>query len=125
MIEITVKKMLTIITSLKEAILEDIEDIKAANHEKLLERNDKKQEYMNTISDLKNELNQELLRVVTCGEDVNVYRDIVNNLEEELKELYELNGKLASIVLPIKKMYKEIVDELMEQSGGNIFEVKA
>lgn len=125
MIETIVKKMLTTIENLKQAIKDDIEDIKLANHEKLLERNEIKQKYMDDIVDLKNELNQALVQAVKSGVDVNIYRNIVNNLEDELKELYTLNGKLASIVLPVKQMYKEIVDELTEQSGGNIFEIKA
>ncbi|MFA6788354.1 MAG: hypothetical protein WC149_00890 [Arcobacteraceae bacterium] len=125
MIETTVNKMLMTIENLKQAIKDDIEDIKLANHEKLLERNDRKQEYMDDIVNLKNELNQELVKAVKNGVDVNMYRTIVNNLEDELRELYALNGKLASIVLPVKQMYKEIVDELTERSGGNIFEIKA
>lgn len=125
MIETIVNKMLVTIMELKQAIKDDIEDIKLANHEKLLERNDRKQAYMDDIVNLKNELNHELVIAVKNGVDVNIYRNIVNNLEEELKELYTLNGKLASIVLPVKQMYKEIVDELTERSGGNIFEIKA
>ena len=125
MIEIIVKKMLTTIENLKQAIKEDIEDIKLANHEKLLERNDLKQRYMDDIMQDKNELNQALVQAVKNGVDVNMHRDTVNHLEDELRELYALNGKLASIVLPVKQMYKEIVDELTEQSGGNIFEIKA
>lgn len=125
MIENIVNKMLVTIENLKQAIKDDIEDIKLANHEKLLERNDKKQAYMEDIVNLKNELNQALVTEVRNGVDVNMYRGIVNNLEEELKQLYALNGKLASIVLPVKQMYKEIVDELTERSGGNIFEIKA
>lgn len=125
MIETIVNKMLAAIEKLKQAIRDDIEDIKLANHEKLLERNDQKQAYMDDIVELKNELNQALVQAVKSGVDVNIYRSIVNNLEDELKELYALNGKLASIVLPVKQMYKEIVDELTEQSGGNIFEIKA
>lgn len=125
MIETTVNKMLMTIENLKQAIKDDIEDIKLANHEKLLERNEKKQAYMDDIVELKNELNQGLVQAVKSGVDVNIYRNSVNHLEEELKELYSLNGKLASIVLPVKQMYKEIVDELTERSGGNIFEIKA
>lgn len=125
MIETTVNKMLMTIENLKQAIKDDIEDIKLANHEKLLERNEKKQTYMDDIVDLKNELNQGLVQAVKNGVDVNIYRNSVNHLEDELKELYTLNGKLASIVLPVKQMYKEIVDELTERSGGNIFEIKA
>jgi len=50
----------------------------------------------------------------------------VDSLEDDLKQLYELNGKLASIVLPIKQMYKEMVDDLTEQNGGgSLIDVKA
>ena len=59
------------------------------------------------------------------GEDINDYRDIVDNLEYHLRELYELNGKLASIVLPVKQMYKEIIDDITVANGGTLFEVTA
>lgn len=125
MIEQTIEKMVTLIESLKQAIKDDIEDIKLANHEKLLERNEVKQQYMEEIVELKSDLNQQLVSAMKSGVDVNVYRDQVNDLENQLKELYALNGKLASIVLPVKQMYKEIVDELSAQTGGNVFEIKA
>jgi hypothetical protein len=125
MINSIIDKMLATISSLKQAIHDDIEDIKLANHERLLERNDLKQNYMDDIVELKNELNTALVDAVKSGADVNVFRQKVDYLEEELRDLYALNGKLASIVLPVKQMYKEIVDELTEQSGGNLFEIKA
>jgi archaellum component FlaC len=125
MINSIIDKMLATISSLKQAINDDIEDIKLANHEKLLERNDLKQEHMDSIVELKNELNAALIEAVKSGVDVNGFRQKVDFLEEELRDLYALNGKLASIVLPVKQMYKEIVDELTEQSGGNLFEIKA
>lgn len=125
MIDSIIDKMLATISSLKQAIHDDIEDIKLANHERLLERNDQKQEHMDTIVELKNDLNAALVEAVKNGVDVNMFRQKVDFLEEELRDLYALNGKLASIVLPVKQMYKEIVDELTEQSGGNLFEIKA
>ncbi|RXJ56262.1 hypothetical protein [Candidatus Marinarcus aquaticus] len=125
MIEQTIEKMVTLIEVLKQAIKDDIEDIKLANHEKLLERNEVKQQYMEEIVELKSDLNQQLVSAMKSGVDVNIYRDQVNDLENQLKELYALNGKLASIVLPVKQMYKEIVDELSAQTGGNVFEIKA
>jgi len=39
--------------------------------------------------------------------------------------LYELNKKLALIVQPIQQMYKDIVDDITEKNGGNLFNVKA
>lgn len=125
MIEQTITKMVELIEALKKAIKDDIEDIKLANHEKLLERNEIKQQYMQDIVELKSDLNQQLVSAMKNGVDVNIYRDQVNALETQLKELYALNGKLASIVLPVKQMYKEIVDELSAQTGGNVFEIKA
>lgn len=125
MIEQTITKMGELIELLKQAIKDDIEDIKLANHEKLLERNEVKQNYMQDIVELKSDLNQQLVSAMKNGVDVNIYRDKVNHLETQLRELYALNGKLASIVLPVKQMYKDIVDELSAQTGGNVFEIKA
>ena len=44
---------------------------------------------------------------------------------ENQKELYELNKKLASIVLPVQRMYKDLVSEITEVKGGQLFDIKA
>jgi len=120
-----VSKMIDLSVQLKEAIIKDINDVQEAEHEKLLERNSLKLELMQTISDSHTELNNLLANAIQNGEDVNEYRDIVNMLEDHLHELYELNGKLASIVLPVKQMYKDIIDEISLNNGGSLFEVNA
>lgn len=125
MINQIIDSMLGTADKLKNAILLDIEDVKNANHSNLLERNSLKQDWMILISQQKSELNQALANAINSGEDVNIYRDRFNYLEERLKELYELNGKLASIVLPVKEMYKEIVDEITQKTGGSMVEVRA
>jgi|GEM_PF-563870 len=126
MINKIVDEMKMVITKMKNAIKEDIEDIKLANHDKLLDRNDLKQELMNTIVTLKQKLNEELVKELNKGTDVNIFRNKVDSLEDDLRSLYELNGKLASIVLPIKQMYKEMVDDLTEHNGGgSLIDVKA
>lgn len=125
MIEQTVEKMNSLVLNMQASIEQDIADIKEAKHEKLLERNDEKQAMMDEIVTLKQQLNELLIQEIQNGVDVNVYREQVDALENELKSLYVLNSKLASIVLPLKKMYKDIVDELTAQNGGNIIEVKA
>ncbi|MCK5295081.1 MAG: hypothetical protein KAJ49_10530 [Arcobacteraceae bacterium] len=125
MITNQVNKMIDMAVSLKEAIKEDIEDVKMANHEKLLDRNEIKLELMQNISNAHQELNELLATAMQNGEDINDYRDIVNNLEEHLRELYDLNGKLASIVLPVKQMYKQIIDDITLVNGGSLFEVTA
>ncbi len=125
MIKSQVNRMINLAVALKTAINEDINDVKNANHEKLLERNDDKLELMNQISEAQRRLNQILTEEINNGVDINQFRDDVDLLEYHLRELYELNGKLASIVLPVKEMYRQIIDEISEQNGGMLFEVNA
>lgn len=126
MINSIVNEMNSEILKMQNAIKDDIKDIKLANHDKLLDRNDLKLDYMNKIVSLKQQLNEQLVKEMKNGVDVNIYRKKVDKLEVELKELYQLNGKLASIVLPIKQMYKEMVDDLTEHNGGgSLIDVKA
>lgn len=125
MIENIVNKMNTLVRDLKKSILEDIEDIKQAKHEDLLKRNDEKHLLIDEISQLKIELNRELVIQMEQGVDVNIFRPKVDELEEELKDLYKLNKKLASIVLPVQQMYKDLVEEISIANGGNAFDVKA
>ncbi|PHO13262.1 hypothetical protein CPG38_03435 [Malaciobacter marinus] len=125
MIEQTVETMLELIDKMKESIKLDIEDIKQAKHEKLLDRNSEKEEMINEISSLKIKLNDLIINKVKAGEDVDIYRQKVDNLEDELRNLYKLNKELASIVLPVQQMYKEIVDDITKNNGGALLDVKA
>ena len=125
MIKSQVNRMINLAVALKSAISEDIKDVKSANHEKLLERNDEKLELMIQISESQKVLNQILVDEINKGADIDQFRDDVDLLEFHLRELYELNGKLASIVLPVKEMYRQIIDEISEQNGGMLFEVRA
>ncbi|RXJ99718.1 hypothetical protein CRU98_06075 [Arcobacter sp. CECT 8986] len=117
--------MLELTKYMQDMLLLDIEDIKKAKHENLLERNEKKEDTIVEITNLKSELNEKLVESMQNGEDINIYRKKVDNLEEELKNLYTLNKQLASIVLPVQQMYKDIVDEIARENGGNILDVKA
>jgi hypothetical protein len=125
MIENTVKNISALIIRLKNSIVQDIEDIKAAKHEELLKRNDEKHIMIEDITLLKAQLNKELMTKIQEGVDVNIYRESVDQLEIELKELYELNRRLASIVLPVQQMYKDLVSEISEANGGKFFDIKA
>ena len=125
MVDEIIQRMSELVKSLQSSIELDIIDIKKAKHEALLNRNDEKHNIINEITQLKTKLNQELILKIEEGVDVNMYRQKVDSLEEELKELYELNKKLASIVLPVQQMYKELVDDIAAANGGNIFDVKA
>jgi hypothetical protein len=125
MIKSQVNRMINLAIALKNAIAEDIKDVRNANHEKLLERNDEKLELMMQITESQKVLNQILTDEINRGTDINQFRDDVDLLEFHLRELYELNGKLASIVLPVKEMYRQIIDEITTQNGGMLFEVRA
>lgn len=125
MIENTVSNMSNLIIKLKSSITQDIEDIKLAKHEELLKRNDEKHLLIEQITSLKTQLNKELISEIQKGVDVNIYRQSVDSLEIELKELYELNKRLASIVLPVQQMYKDLVSEISAANGGNFFDIKA
>ncbi|BAK74256.1 MAG: hypothetical protein AB7S49_00905 [Arcobacter sp.] len=125
MIENIIKEMSSLVNDLKESITQDIKDIKLAKHEELLKRNDKKHIMIDEITNLKAQLNQELIKKIQEGVDVNIYRNSVDLLEIQLKELYELNRKLASIVLPVQQMYKDLVSEISTANGGRIFDIKA
>ena len=113
------------IKNLQDSIVSDIEDVKKANHDKLLERNDIKLELMDNLKEQKEQLNQELSKQYQDGVDISKYKDSIDGLEDELRKLYELNGKLAAIVLPVKEMYKEIIDEITHNNGGSLIEVMA
>jgi len=125
MIENTIAKLYDTTKRLQDAILQDIEDVKAAKHEALVERNSIKLEDMEKLTTLKSKLNEELSLSYKGGEDISIYKDAIDKLEIELRELYRLNGKLGSIVLPVKEMYKEIIDEITKVNGGNLLEVMA
>ena len=125
MIENTIKNMSDLIIKLKSSITQDIEDIKAAKHEELLKRNDEKHIMIDEITLLKTKLNEELMSKIQEGVDVNIYRQSVDLLEVELKDLYELNKRLASIVLPVQQLYKDLVSEITAANGGKIFDIKA
>lgn len=124
MIEEIVEEMKQLILKMNELIDKDIEDIKKARHEKLLERNDDKQDHMNKIVELREKLDNELVAQMQNGVDINIYRNMVDNLENDLNQLKIHNQKLATIVMPIQQMYKDIVEELTKQNGGNIVEIK-
>ncbi len=112
--------MIELVVKMQNYINLDIEDIKKARHEALLDRNDEKQIMIEQIAQYKQELNQEIVKEMQRGVDVNIYRDYVDNLENELKNLYKLNRKLAQIVEPIQKMYKDIVEDISDNNGGTV-----
>lgn len=125
MIEKIVNEIITEVNLLIGLINEDIEDIKKANNDSLLERNDFKLEKIAKIKELKEELNREIIKKIKNGENVNKFKPIVDVLEEKLKELYRKNKKLSSIVSPMKNLYNELIEEISANNGGKVIDVKA
>jgi len=125
MIDITVLELQSATAKLMEFISLDIEDVKKAKHESLIARNEQKLTMMETLSSLKKKLNEELSLEYKKGIDISIYKESIDDLEKNLRNLYELNGKLAAIVLPVKEMYKEIIDEITLRNGGSLIEVMA
>jgi len=125
MITTTISKLNDVTKELKESILLDIEDVKKAHHESLVLRNSVKMNLMEDLTSLKQKLNEELSLEYKEGKDITIYKESIDTLESNLKELYSLNGKLASIVLPVKEMYKEIIADITEQNGGSLVEIMA
>ena len=125
MIETTIEELKKIVSELQHAILLDIEDVKKARHEALIQRNEVKLALMEKLAEKKQSLNEELSCEYQKGVDITVYKNSIDQLEEDLGELYRANGKLASIVLPVKEMYREIIEELTAQNGGALVEVMA
>jgi hypothetical protein len=125
MIEQTIDNMMDIIAQLHQWVLDDIEDVKNANHESLLDRNDIKLTNMENLAQYKIDLNNLLVQAVQNGDDVDQYRQKVDDLEKALLDLSVINSKLGSIVLPVKQMYKEIIDDISRANGGSLIEVMA
>ena len=125
MIKTIVSNMIKAVQDLQHDLILDIEDVKQANHEQLLDRNDIKLVKMEDIASLKEQLNAALSDAIEDGIDVNIFRDDVNNLENELLNLSKLNTKLATIVLPVKEMYKDMISDIQRANGGSIIEVRA
>jgi len=125
MIQETILEIKMTTQELIDSVNLDIADVKAANHEKLLVRNDKKLELMESLANAKLKLNEELTVEFKSGNDITIYKESIDNIEVQLKELYVLNAKLGAIVLPVKEMYKDIIDEIKSVNGGSIIEVMA
>lgn len=125
MIDITILELRSVTDELKESILLDIHDVKKANHESLVKRNVLKLNLMDSLASLKKQLNEELTVEYKNGSDISIYKQSIDELENELRNLYTLNGKLAAIVLPVKEMYKDIIDEISQNNGGSLVEVRA
>jgi len=78
MIETIINDMTNLVNKMQEYIKQDIEDIKNAKHEELLNRNDEKQDMIEKIAAYKQQLNQEIVNQMQNGVDVNIYRNNVD-----------------------------------------------
>jgi hypothetical protein len=125
MINKIVTKLMDITKEMNQLIQLDMQDVRKANHKNLVDRNSVKLELMDSLASYKQQLNKQLAIEYNNNVDISIYKQSIDTLETSLKELYYANGKLASIVLPVKEMYKDIIDEITKQNGGTLIEVMA
>jgi len=125
MIENIVSDLMETTNSLIKAVEEDMVDVRKAKHDSLLVRNEEKLVLMDKLANGKKELNEQLTIEYQKGNDISVYKESIDRLEDKLQELYTLNGRLASIVLPVKEMYREIIEDISKNNGGSLIEVMA
>ena len=115
-----INKMIALTKQLQEYVEQDIVDVKSANHNSLFERNAIKTIKMDELLTAKKAISSQL----SDSDELYAYVDILNDLEKELQQLYTLNDSLASIVLPVNEIYKEILDDISNEQG-NLVEVNA
>ena len=87
MIDDIINKLKLTTDELINTINKDIKDVKEAEHERLLERNSLKLEYMENLASLKTQLNEELTKELRDGVDIKIYKVSISELESKLKEL--------------------------------------
>jgi len=116
-----INKMIALTKQLQEYVEQDIVDVKSANHNSLFERNAIKTIKMDELLTAKKAISSQLS---SDSNELYAYADILNDLEKELQQLYTLNDSLASIVLPVNEIYKEILDDISNEQG-NLVEVNA
>jgi hypothetical protein len=121
MLSQNISKMLTITKQLQGYVENDIADTKLANHDVLFSRNKTKILKMDELILVQNKIASE----VNDESELNEYKDILDEIENELQALHTLNETLASIVLPVNEIYKEILDDISNSNNGNLIEVNA
>ena len=125
MINNILNKLFITVDNVKNYMNLDIEDAKLANHNALIMRNEPKVLFLEQLDLLKRELDIALGNEFRSGVDITIYKLKVDELETKLIEIYTLNGKLASIIIPLLQMYKEIANEVTKSNGGRLIEVMA
>jgi hypothetical protein len=123
MIKSHIDKMIIDVNELIDIIASDIEDVKFAKHESLQSRVDRKNFLVSKLTQDKITLNNLILEAMNRGEDVNIYRVDVDRLEQELLKLQKRNRDFATILMPIKQLYEELINESF--NGREIVQVKA
>jgi len=124
MIDLHIDKMNKDINNLKNIIDSDIKDIREANHKSIQERIDIKNSLIDSLKNDKIKLNQLLIAEVRNGKDVNIYKKYVDNLEQNLHILQKKNRDFATILMPVKKLYEDLINETFG-TNSRLVQVKA
>ncbi len=113
------------IDALIELTKSDIEDIKEAHHDKLSERLDEKERFINSFEQKKAALNSELLKLTqihdgkAIDEILTVDEAVTLTLfKDKLSSLKSINKDYAKFVATISEFYNSLIDKMFTLEGN-------
>jgi cellulose biosynthesis protein BcsQ len=120
MIENDINNILVDIRSLVLLIDQDINDLKTGGSKEVLSRNKLKQELINNIINYKKNIDIQLKNEYKLFNNIDKYKDNINNIEIELSYLNQKNNELAYILLPLKDLYDNIIQDFFHQNNSTV-----
>jgi CRISPR/Cas system CMR subunit Cmr6 (Cas7 group RAMP superfamily) len=130
MIQMYIKNAIKDVEQLIDLTLEDITDIKEANHDKIADRVSKKNHLAISFETNKSLLNDELskkakdnsLEEILSTED----RELLEQLKEKLSILKEKNREYAKYVIKLNEFYTSLFDEMfkLDREGYDVANAK-
>jgi len=109
--------------------LQDIEDIKLANHEPLFQRNEEKERIVQEFASQKNHIDTILLQRSESGLTLeNMLNDEESNLFEEfkikLRNFYEIHKRFSKMALLVTNFYNNLSNRVNETEIDIGYEMK-
>jgi predicted nuclease with TOPRIM domain len=113
------------IDALIELTKSDIEDIKEAHHDKLSERLDEKERFINSFEQKKAALNSELLKLTQIHDGKAIDEiltvdeaDTLTLFKDKLSSLKSINKDYAKFVATISEFYNSLIDKMFTLEGN-------
>jgi len=117
MLKQTLTSINKVLDNLINITLEDIQDIKKANHEALFERNNEKEQLLSQFTTLKSQIDSILVQRSQSGMDINnMLNDEENKLLDEFKmklqQFHQIHKKFAKMALIVTNFYNNLVHKV-------------